>query len=169
MKRRSWIREFEVLRRAAGREVLFVLGLALASGVAGCEAPQGPTTRWAQLVANVRPFESDIPVPTGFRIIEAASEDYRQGGRRLFLRHRYVGAAPKITVRTFYRDQMPLARWTPLRDFTLRGRYTMQFQKLDEFCTLVIDDLEDSSLGTVVVDVCIAPGLTEQADLKRLP
>lgn len=136
----------------------------------GCEMFQTPEARpHAQLVAAPRPFESDIPVPTGFRIVEDVSEDYRQGGKRVFVRHRYVGSAPKITVRTFYRDQMPLARWTPMRDFSLKSRITMQFQKGEDYCTLIIDDLENSPLGNVVVDVCVAPGLPEGANLKRVP
>jgi len=144
------------------------LGLLILAG-GGCEWSQTGGVRTQQLVAHTKPFESDIPVPVGFRILEDASEDYRQGGRRIFLRHRYVGSAAKISVRSFYRDQMTLSRWTPLRDFTLRGRHTMQFQKGEDYCTIVIDDLPDSALGNLVVDVCVAPSLSEGPQMKKVP
>lgn len=139
--------------------------------ISGCQLIENSAAEpaYAQLVAATTPFESDIPVPVSFRIVEGVSEDYRQAGRRVFLRHRYVGSAAKITVRSFYRDQMPLCRWTPLRDFALRGAYTMQFEKGGDFCTIIVADDEQAGRGRVVVDVCVAPGLPDGSGLKRVP
>lgn len=160
----------------AGRAICANLPVVMVSlgwllSLPGCQwlEPEETETSHPQLVAATNPFESDIPVPGSFRIVEGVSEDYRQGGRRVFLRHRYVGTAAKIAVRSFYRDQMPLGRWTPLRDYSLRGAYTMQFEKGGDYCTIIVADDEQAGRGHVVVDVCVAPGLPEGSSLKRVP
>lgn len=96
---------------------------------------------WIRLVANPRPVEPDIPLPVGFRLVDRASEDHRSAGfQRLYLRHEYVGEADKYAVRSFYREQMPLARWRLLSDANVKGDFSMRFQKATESCTIQITD-----------------------------
>ena len=63
-----------------------------------------------RLIASSRPYEPDVPIPVGFRLVDEASEDRSTGVSRLYLRHLYHGKADKHAVRGFYREQMPLAR-----------------------------------------------------------
>ena len=86
-------------------------------------------------------MEPDIPLPIGFRLVDRASEDHRSAGfRRLYLRHEYAGKADKHAIRSFYREQMPLARWRLLSDANVKGDFSMRFEKGTESCTIQITD-----------------------------
>ncbi len=87
-----------------------------------------------------RPFEPDIPVPAHFVMVEESSEDRSTGTRRLYLRHEYEGDGDKYAVRGFYREQMPLARWSKAGDGNIKGEFNMRFEKGDESCTVLISD-----------------------------
>ena len=95
-----------------------------------------------RLAPAARPFEPDIPVPMGFRFVEAASEDRSTGSARLYVRHVYEGKANKYDVRNFYREQMPLARWIKVSEGNVRGVCSFRFEKGNESCTLEIRDTE---------------------------
>jgi hypothetical protein len=118
--------------------------LALLGGGCGQERRPGGAVR---LAAAATPYERDIPIPNGFRLVERACEDQSTGTRRLYLRHTYEGrAADRYAVRTFYRDQMPRAQWTLVSDGNVKGSYTMRFEKGTEACTVLISDVP-SRLG----------------------
>lgn len=121
-----------------------VLGVCL---LVGCAANSSDARRgrgftgWARLVAHPRPVEPDIPLPVGFRLVDRASEDHRSAGfQRLYLRHEYEGKADKHAIRSFYREQMPLARWRLLSDANVKGDFSMRFEKGTESCTIQITD-----------------------------
>jgi hypothetical protein len=110
--------------------------MALVAALAGC-AVNGREGEHTRLVRG-QPFEPDLPVPAGFAMVEEASEDRSTGTSRLYLRHEYEGKADKYDVRGFYREQMPLARWTKVSDGNVKGVLTMRFEKGDESCGIVI-------------------------------
>ena len=122
------------------------------SGCAGLHRATGAST----LVAASRPLVTDIPVPEGFRLAEQSSEDWASGSIR-YIRHRYTGRADKHAVRRFYREQMPLVRWTAISDANLHGRYTMRFERGTEHCTVFIDSPAARKSDRVIVDVIISP------------
>ena len=93
-----------------------------------------------RLVAASTPYETDIPRPSGFALVEDVSEDRSTGTSRLYLRHVYVGKADKYAVRNFYREQMPLCRWVKVSEGTVRGVCSLRFEKGSESCTLEISD-----------------------------
>ncbi len=72
--------------------------------------------------------------------MEQASEDRSTGSARLYLRHLYEGTGDKYAVRSFYREQMPLVRWTKVSDGNIKGNFTMRFEKGNESCTITISD-----------------------------
>ena len=105
----------------------------------------------------VAPYEPDIPLPGGFRLVDESSEDWSSGSTR-YVRHRYLGRADKYAVRRFYREQMPLVRWTPISDGNVGGHMNMRFRRGTESCTVRVDDADGArSTGGVVVEVLIAP------------
>ena len=92
-----------------------------------------------------------MPVPIGFAFVERASEDAKSGSQRLYLRHTYAGEADKVSVRNFYREQMPLARWVLVSDSNVKGEYTLTYQKNAEWCTVQIRDQRGGNGVEVVV------------------
>lgn len=120
-----------------------------------CGGPTGQRPAW-ELSAATDPYERDIPLPRGFKLAERSSEDWFSGSIR-YVRHRYVGRADKYSVRKFYREQMPLVRWTTLTDSQLHGRYSLRFQRGSESCTIEIVDSGSWMFPRVAVDVVIGP------------
>jgi hypothetical protein len=145
----------EHARHARWRRTI-VLAISIATAVGGAVGCLGPKTSAygpVYLAPSSRPFEGDVPVPIGFEFVEHASEDASSGSRRLYLRHTYAGDADKISVRDFYREQMPLARWVKLTDGHVKGEYTLNYQKGAEACTVRIRD--GRSARSVEVEVII--------------
>lgn len=117
--------------------------------VSGCHERTG-ADQTVRLAPLARPFEPDIPVPVGFRFVEASSEDRSTGTARLYLRHVYEGAAAKVAVRSFYREHMPLSRWVNVSDGNVKGEYTLRYEKGTESCTVLIRDREGWRGGSEV-------------------
>lgn len=146
-----------------GRGVASLAVALLIAGVMPCggcvttgSKPQRPADHPPPMPTRGRSFEPDLPVPAGFTLVEDASEDRSTGSRRLYLRHEYRGKADKYALRTFYREQMPLARWTRTADGNIEGEITMVFEKQGEYCTITIRDADDNHSGMVNVRVVVA-------------
>ncbi len=122
----------------------------------GCARRSTMAEGSARLVVSARPYARDIPVPVGFKLVERSSEDWVTPGLR-YVRHRYEGRADKADLRSFYRAQMPLVRWSQTSDASVHGRYTMRFTRGTETCTVEISGAEPGVLGRVIVDVLITP------------
>lgn len=122
--------------------------------LAGCAAApaRGPHIR----LGRGTPFESDIPVPADFRIVDRASEDRSTGTSRLYLRHLYEGSADKHALRTFYREQMPLARWTKVSDGNVKGSIVMRYEKSAESCTVMLTSTRGVFGDTAQIQVIVA-------------
>lgn len=110
----------------------------------------------AVLTASPTPIERDVPVPTGFLLVDRASEDWSNESAR-YLRHEYRGRADKRAVREFYRRQMPLVRWTLLDDSNVHGSIVMRFQRGTESCRVQIEDRLRGWSRSTVIQVLIAP------------
>jgi len=148
-------------RRASGvRRLRVAFGLAGALLAGACASPRisGGT---AGLQPSPHPYDVDLPVPVGFRLVDQPGENPSSRSSR-HLRHRYVGRADKCGVREFYRQQMPLVRWSALSDRQQDGRYTMRFKRGDESCTIEIRDSASRFFPRVTVDALISPW--EQSD-----
>ena len=145
---------FSGMMASAGGSIR-VLTLLGACALGGCATGGG--TPQVRLVPDPRPVEPDIPLPLGFRLVDQASEDHRSAGsQRLYLRHEYAGKADKHAIRTFYREQMPLARWRLLSDANVKGDFSMRFEKGSESCTIQITDRDKVFSKAATVRVVVA-------------
>jgi hypothetical protein len=134
-----------------GQIVLVIVASLTACG--GC-VESGRAVDDVRLTAG-RPIEPDIPIPQGFRLIERAGEDRFTGTQRLYLRHMYCGSAGKRTVREFYREHMPLSRWTLMSDGDIKGDLQLRFEKGTECCTIAIMDRSGLRGGTCIQVVVV--------------
>ncbi len=124
--------------------------------LAGCRTTAG--SNWSQtLTAAKDPREPDIPAPASFRFTEDASEDYRDGRRRLYVRHRYLGSADKQAVRRFYQREMPRVKWSLVSNANLHGYYVLRYEKGAEACEITIKDAPRGRGGPTAVDIRITP------------
>ncbi|MBU0718966.1 MAG: hypothetical protein KJ749_12010 [Planctomycetes bacterium] len=134
-----------------GLTVLIVLFPALA----GCTPRIGPEGQ-ARLTASSNPYEPDLPLPEGFRLVDRASEDWASAALR-YVRHQYEGRSDKYTVRQFYREQMPLVRWVGRSESNVLGRYTLTFERGKEDCVITIGDAASGRRGRVEVVLVVTP------------
>jgi len=133
-------------------------GMVAVAIMVGCAGPRLGAKR-QRLLPSPHPVVADIPVPTGFEIVDQASED-RPGDRQRYLRHRYRGKADKGIVKTFYQEEMPLVRWTLISDSEVDGRILMRFTKGTESCSVTVEDDVRGLARRVAVEVAIAPTTT---------
>lgn len=131
-----------------------IVGFMLLVLAVGC-TQSGKDVREVRLIA-ARPFESDIPVPAGFALVDSASEDRSTGMGRLYLRHEYRGQADKQAIRNFYREQMPLARWSEMSDGNVKGEIDMRFQKNSESCIIRISEKRGLFSTKAMIQVIVA-------------
>jgi hypothetical protein len=129
--------------------------IALLSLIGGCSVTRPPVGEVA-LVASPRPVEPDIPLPVGFVLVDQSSEDWSSGPLR-YVRHRYRGRGDRHAVRSFYREQMPLVRWTPIEESSLHGQCRMSFARGSESCSIAIERAGSGRSRDVIVDVLITP------------
>jgi hypothetical protein len=143
----------------AGRAAVALLLIVLSANT-GCPPKDEDPIR---LRPEPRAYVRDVPVPEGFVLVDHLSEDQSTGTRRLYLRHRYEGRAEKFAIRSFYREQMPLAGWSLVSDGNVKGLYTLRFDKGEESCTIRISGPDRNMLGSVEIQVLI---LQEQRGSK---
>jgi len=89
------------------------------------------------LRAQAKPKIPDVPVPVSFSLDESRSRNYDTGVAR-FVDHLYKGSKDKWEVARFYRNQMPVSRWTYVTDVFAQGVYTLEFEKGSERCVINI-------------------------------
>ena len=133
----------------------------------GCADPGPAISRWS-LQASPRPYETDIPLPVGFRLADQSSEDW-VGGSVRYLRHRYVGRALRTAVRRFYREQMPLVRWIAESDGIVQGTATLRFHRGSEVCTVIVSSGSPDRVGRVTIEVLITPRFTKAVESASPP
>jgi hypothetical protein len=146
-ERRSMCRRF----RSCG---CLVTGLTVLT-LCGCQGGTLLGSSPGRLTPKPTPYISDVPVPSGFKLVEKSTDDYVSGGVRV-VRHDYEGRADRAALRSFYQEQMPGFRWTRISDQNIKGEITMRFEKGNESCTVVIrptsgDWLDQSSVRVTIV------------------
>lgn len=120
------------------QSVVWLTLAAVALGpVSGCNKPAGATSEPAGLKAAMRPYFLDVPLPEGFRRVEKLSTDRLSGDLR-YVQHVYDGPASPEKVRSFYEEQMPLARWEWVNTRNDQGVHTLAFVKDGEQCEIKI-------------------------------
>ena len=154
---RAWV----LRARNPGAMVLVVVAAAMPLVLSGC-APTKAGRRLGLSPAS-RPLQRDLPLPAGFALVDESTEDWISGPVR-FIRHCYKGRADKQEVRLFYRQQMPLARWTPVVERTYDGRCTMSFSRKRERCTIEIVSRKTLLGPATRVTVSVAPAMAAGAN-----
>jgi hypothetical protein len=111
-----------------------ILAVITFGGLPGCLAPTRPAE---PLVASAAPQITDVPIPRGFVLVQAAGKKGADDGPG-HLSHSYEGKADKAALQQFYRREMPLVRWTPTGEDDDPGRYTLRFERAHESCIVEI-------------------------------
>jgi len=89
------------------------------------------------LLAMSRPPIDDLPVPIGFRIVEAASR-LEQTATSRTVEHTYVGRDARQAVERFYRRTMPRHGWAFDAATVADGRHDLTFRKPGERCDVTL-------------------------------
>lgn len=117
-------------------------GTLLVAAIAGigCQQTASPsaTGEPARLRPAPRPYILDAPEPVGFELIDKLSEDHATPGWR-YVRYTFKGRADRQAVLSYYREQLPLHKWTYLSRQSFEGRYKLLFEKPNEQCTVTIE------------------------------
>lgn len=122
----------------------------------GCQQTASPSTgEPARLRPASRPYILDAPEPVGFQLIDKLSEDHATPGWR-YVRYTFKGRADRQAVLSYYREQLPLHKWTYLSRQSLKGQYKLVFERPNEQCTVTIepdsgDWLSSGSRASVVI------------------
>jgi len=109
-----------------------------------------------KLVPQQQLAKSDIPVPSGFTLDEASSEDKSSAASR-YIRHVYLGTADNQLVRAFFREHMPVEKWTLLSDEMKQGQYVMQFEKEHESCEVTISQVGRGLFSKTKIRIEVSP------------
>jgi len=112
--------------------LLCIVGVA-GSVLAGCSQPNSASSGPIRLSPAPLPHFSDIPIPSGFKLVDDRSMDLVSGPIRL-VRHVYQGKADLLAVRDFYCEQMPVGRWREVNRQYEEGLFTLRFEKENEGC-----------------------------------
>ena len=144
-------------------KMLIILGLIFSVSILGCVSLSSKTasTEMAGLeVATLLKFD-DVPIPAGFKFLPKDSFSFQNDIFRVALL-RYTGRGSGETVVKFYKDQMPLYRWE-LVNVVEYGIRTLNFERPDETCTIVIDTKGSKSN----ISISVAPRASGgEVDLK---
>lgn len=136
----------------------------------GCSDPQTVDTSngapklmepASTLVAQPHPTVPDLPVPMGFSLDEARSRSSAAAGTRL-VDYVYLGRSDKFAVGRFYKQQMPVNRWTMVMDNFAQGVEVLEFEKEGERCRITIDSTSNLLHPTQVLVFMCASGRVEQ-------
>ncbi len=147
--------------------VVVAFGLAIVPWMVGCE-----NGMWGPKQEPLKPREqlgrtTDIPVPAGFEMDEAASEDKSTGGWR-YVRHTYLGKPDPQRVRVFYREEMPLAKWNLLSDEMRQGTYHLHFENELENADITISQVKKTWSTKTKIVIEVSPKGKSKA-IKKAP
>ena len=90
----------------------------------------------------------DVPVPIGFQYLERGSYVFNENYR--VARLRYTGTPHIEDVVQYYKEQMPLSKWTFVRDAELEAR-VLTFQNDLEKCTVSLE--RKGGLTTIEINI----------------
>ena len=144
----------------AGKLATWMIVMALLV-VVGCNnksnmVAAGDTSREASVLARLlpqaRPPIPDLPVPLGFSLVQKKSRSFAAAGAR-YIDHVYAGGGEKFAVQRFYKQYMPISRWTLVTDMFVQGDIQLDFEKQTERCRITITD--GSLFNPVSVEVAL--------------
>ena len=139
------------------KPVFLVSCLLLLVLIAGCATiqPRGSTSsseseknKVSLSVSSILKFE-DIPVPSGFKILDKESFAFQNDRSRVALL-KYTGGKPADQVVTFYQEQMGSYNWN-LINIVEYERKVMNYENSDESCIITIQPQGWKSTVTIAI------------------
>jgi hypothetical protein len=116
--------------------LFLILLFALSLGICGCVTVQQQPFEVKSLEPSAALRFSDIPVPSGFKILPKESFILESGGVRAGIL-KYTGKADAQSVVLFYRNQMPIYNWALLNVLEY-GDHMLNFERENESCVITI-------------------------------
>jgi hypothetical protein len=125
--------------------VIFVIFIGLILTIYGCSSwpRKTETAASASLELSALLKFDDVPIPNGFKFLPQKSFAFQNDLFRVAML-RYAGKATAEQVVSFYKEQMPLFRWD-LLNIVEYGTKTLNFERPDETCTILIESKGSSS------------------------
>jgi len=131
---------------------LLLLFLVLTCACLGCAGlRKQPSINESVLEPQAMLKFSDVPVPTGFKMLLRESYSFQSGGVRVGLL-KYQGKANVEQVINFYRDQMPMYNWNLLNIIEFNERL-LNFDRENETC--IVSLLPKGN--TVILTISVGP------------
>jgi hypothetical protein len=95
---------------------------------------------------------SDIPVPSGFKLLTLQSYSFENAGVRVaFLKYKGRGSLDQVL--NFYKEQMPLSKWD-LLNISEFGSRLLNFERDNETCIIT---MQASQFGGTLISVSVGP------------
>lgn len=94
---------------------------------------------------------NDVPSPSGFKVLERESFAFQNDVTRVALL-KYAGSRPTDEVVLFFKEQMPMYKWSPINIIEYERRI-LNYEKEGESCIVTIE----SKGRKTIVTVAIAP------------
>lgn len=143
------------------RRLAFILGcMVLVLALSGCAMLSKDKSKENILEPQPTFKFSDVPVPSGFKMIGEESYSFETQGVRVGLL-KYYGKGDVDQVVNFYREQMAMYNWT-LLNVVEYGQRLMNFDREAETCIVNIQPK-----GTNAMTVTIAVGPKASQVLRR--
>lgn len=99
-------------------------------------------------VASLLRFD-DVPVPTGFKILDSESFAFQNDATRVGLL-KYAGSRHVDQVVWFYKEQMPIYKWNPINIIEYERRI-LNYEKGSESCIVTIESKGRKSIITIAI------------------
>lgn len=143
--------------------VMVSLCVVLSLCAAGCAtSPSSPGKSSAALEPSLAARFSDIPVPAGFRVLPQNSYSFETYGVRVGVL-RYQGRANPDYVVSFYKEQMPMYKWSLLNVIEF-GERLLNFEREGETCIITITGKGNSSSVTISLGPKASSAVKKQKD-----
>ncbi|MBU1061876.1 MAG: hypothetical protein KJ952_04060 [Candidatus Omnitrophica bacterium] len=123
--------------------------------LSGCETiskghtyGSGSTAASSLDVASLLRF-NDVPVPAGFKILDAESFAFQNDATRVALL-KYLGSRNADQTVSFYKEQMPLYKWSPINIIEYERRM-LNYEKESESCIVTIESHGRKSIVIIAI------------------
>ncbi|MFC1621134.1 hypothetical protein ACFL2G_02405 [Candidatus Omnitrophota bacterium] len=104
----------------------------------------------------------DVPVPTGFRVLNTESFAFQNDVTRVALL-KYVGSKTADQVVAFYKQQMPMYNWSAINIIEYERRI-LNYEKSSESCIVSIEGKGRKSIITIAISPKSRPMKVEIKD-----
>lgn len=127
--------------------LLLGISVFLSAAILGCASISGKDQAGTSLQAQSILKFSDLPAPSGFKMLAKDSYSFETSGMRVGLL-RYQGKATLDQLVNFYKEQMPMYSWT-LLNTTEYGDCIMNFERETESCIVSIVPKGDKAVISI--------------------